>query len=102
MNVIKKEIVIDAPVEVVWRHVTDPEKIAGWLMPNDFEPTVGRAFTLDCKMQGKIACVVKELVPNKRLVYTFHSKETRIETQVAIGEWSVERHVVPHERVHAL
>ena len=84
MRIIKKEIVIDAPPPVVWKHVTDPQKIAGWLMPNDFEPAVGRAFTLDCQVQGKIACVVKEIVPLEKLVYSFHSQATRIETLVTI------------------
>jgi uncharacterized protein YndB with AHSA1/START domain len=84
MRIIKKEIVIDAPPSVVWKHVTDPEKIAGWLMPNDFEPSVGRAFTLDCEVQGKIACIVREIVPHEKLVYTFHSSATRIETLVTI------------------
>jgi len=46
MKIIKKEIVIDAPVAKVWKHLTDPEKIAGWLMPNDFEAVVGKHFVL--------------------------------------------------------
>jgi uncharacterized protein YndB with AHSA1/START domain len=84
MRIIKKEIVIDAPVAEVWRHITDPQKLAGWLMPNDFAPTVGRGFTLDCELQGRIACVLLELVPHKKLVYSFHSRETRVETLVTI------------------
>ena len=40
---IVKEILIDAPVAKVWLHLTDPKRIAGWLMPNDFELRVGRA-----------------------------------------------------------
>lgn len=30
----------------VWRALTDPEKIARWLMPNDFRLEVGHEFTL--------------------------------------------------------
>jgi uncharacterized protein YndB with AHSA1/START domain len=26
------------PPEKVWRALTDPELLASWLMPNDFEP----------------------------------------------------------------
>lgn len=84
MKIIKKEILIDAPIAKVWEHITDPEKIAGWLMPNDFEATVGRQFVLDCQQQGKVSCVVKEIVPQQRLVYSFQSKVTKIETLVAI------------------
>ena len=84
MRIIRKEVVIDAPVEKVWEHVTDPGKIAGWLMPNDFEATVGRPFQLDCDQEGMISCVVRELVRLQKLVYSFTSKEIRVETLVTI------------------
>jgi uncharacterized protein YndB with AHSA1/START domain len=84
MKIIKKEILIDAPAARVWEHITDPKKIAGWLMPNDFEARVGSEFSLDCKEQGTISCVVKELVPLQKLVYSFKSKATKIETLVTI------------------
>jgi uncharacterized protein YndB with AHSA1/START domain len=84
MKIIKKEILIDASPEKVWKHVTDPEKIAGWLMPNDFEPTVGREFSMQCPQQGKITCEVKEIVPHQKLVYAFHSQATKVQTLVTI------------------
>ena len=84
MKIVKREIVIDAPVSKVWKHVTDPEKISGWLMPNDFEAVVGKAFILDCAEQGKIACVVKQVIPEQKLVYSFTSKATKVETTVTI------------------
>lgn len=84
MKIIKKEIVIDAPVAKVWAHITDPGKIAGWLMPNDFEASVGKAFSMDCGTEGTIACVVKEMVPQQKLVYSFTSREIKVETTVTI------------------
>lgn len=84
MRIIKREIIIDAPVSKVWKHITDPEKLAGWLMPNDFEANVGKHFILDCEQQGKVSCVVKELIPERKLVYTFQSKVTKVETLVTI------------------
>jgi uncharacterized protein YndB with AHSA1/START domain len=84
MKEIKREMLIAAPAARVWEHITDPDKIAGWLMPNDFEPRAGREFTLDCNEQGKISCVVKEIVPLQKLVYSFQSKVTRIETLVTL------------------
>ena len=84
MKIIKKEIVIEAPVSKVWEHITDPKKIAGWLMPNDFEAAVGAKFFLDCQHLQKILCVVKEIVPNRKLVYSFSSKEIKVETLVTI------------------
>jgi uncharacterized protein YndB with AHSA1/START domain len=33
------------PPELVWRVLTDSELMARWLMPNDFKPEAGHAFT---------------------------------------------------------
>ena len=84
MKIIRKEILIDAPVAKVWEHITDQKKIAGWLMPNDFEATVGREFSLDCNEQGTVSCVVKEIVPMQKLVYSFKSKVTKVETLLTL------------------
>jgi len=84
MRIIKKEILIDASIAKVWEHITDSKKIAGWLMPNDFEAKVGKAFSLDCKEQGTISCVVKEIVPQQKLVYSFRSRATKIETLLTL------------------
>lgn len=84
MKQIKKEILISAPVGRVWEHITDPKKIAGWLMPNDFEPVAGREFSMTCEKQGKVSCTVKEIVPQRKLVYSFQSAVTKVETLVTI------------------
>ena len=84
MSVIKREILIAAPVARVWEHITDSKKIAGWLMPNNFEAAPGKEFFLDCQEQGKVSCVVKEIVPERKLVYSFQSRVTRVETLVTI------------------
>ncbi|MFI0464613.1 SRPBCC domain-containing protein [Saccharopolyspora sp. 5N102] len=34
------------PPSRVWRVLTDPQKLAQWLMPNDFRLEIGRPFTL--------------------------------------------------------
>jgi uncharacterized protein YndB with AHSA1/START domain len=84
MKIIKKEIVIEASAAKVWQHITDPQKIAGWLMPNDFEPNVGKRFFLECDHSGKIWCVVKEMVPNRKLVYSFQINNPNVDTLVTI------------------
>jgi uncharacterized protein YndB with AHSA1/START domain len=84
MKIIKKEIVINAPAAKVWEHITDARKLAGWLMPNDFEATVGKEFYLECKEQGRISCVVKEVLREQKLVYSFQSKVTKVETLLTI------------------
>jgi uncharacterized protein YndB with AHSA1/START domain len=41
---IRKEIFLPHPPEDVWAALTDPQALAEWLMPNNFEPVVGRKF----------------------------------------------------------
>jgi len=83
MKIIKKEIVINAPTAKVWEHITDSKKIAGWFKPNTFEARVGASFTIECHAdEGTMSGVVKEIVPQKKLVYTFLSKVTKVETLV--------------------
>jgi uncharacterized protein YndB with AHSA1/START domain len=53
-------------------------------MPNDFEATAGKNFSLDCQHQGKISCFVKEIIPLQKLVYSFQSKDIKVETLVTI------------------
>jgi uncharacterized protein YndB with AHSA1/START domain len=84
MHEIKKQILISAPAAEVWEHITNPKKIAGWLMPNDFEARVGKEFFMDCKGHEEVSCVVKEIVPLQRLVYSFKSRTTRVETLVTV------------------
>jgi uncharacterized protein YndB with AHSA1/START domain len=86
MKIIKKEIVIEAPAAKVWEHITDPKKIAGWFHPNTFEARVGAAFTIEgCEdKKGGIYGTVKEIVPQKKLVYSFRSDEIKVETMVTI------------------
>ena len=84
MRIIEREIFINATIARVWEHLTDSKRIAGWLMANNFEPVVGKEFVLDCQQQGKDACVVKEILPQQKLVYSFRSRVTRVETLVTI------------------
>lgn len=39
------------PPELVWRALTDPTLLGEWLMPNDFRPEVGHAFTMRSEPQ---------------------------------------------------
>jgi uncharacterized protein YndB with AHSA1/START domain len=85
MKIIKKEIVINAPVAKVWEHITDSKKIAGWFKPNNFEAKVGASFSIECHEEdGRVFGVVKEIVPQTKLVYSFQSKMTKVETLVTI------------------
>jgi uncharacterized protein YndB with AHSA1/START domain len=63
------------PPEKVWRALTESNLIEQWLMKNDFEPAVGRAFTLRMdpvpNWDGVIDCKVVAVEPSKTLSYTW-------------------------------
>lgn len=77
------------PPELVWTALTDPDELAQWLMPNDFQPRVGHTFTFRTRpapgFDGIVHCRVTELLPPRRLAYTW--KGGGIETVVT---WSLE------------
>ena len=61
------------PPDQVWLALTDPDKLAVWLMPNDFELTVGHRFTFrttpvpDAEFDGLVSCEVLEIDPRRLL-----------------------------------
>jgi uncharacterized protein YndB with AHSA1/START domain len=73
----KTDIVVDRtydhPVDRVWTALTTSQALAVWLMPNDFAPEVGRAFTFRTKpapgFDGTVHCRVVELQPPTRMVW---------------------------------
>ncbi len=75
-----------APPQRVWQALTDPALLARWLMPNDFEPKVGKRFTFapDCpaSWEGNVACEVLELVPGQRMVWSWHTKGMERPTRI--------------------
>jgi uncharacterized protein YndB with AHSA1/START domain len=60
----------------VWRALTQSALIADWLMPNDFEPVVGKAFTLRTNptphWNGIVTGEVLAVEPMSRLVYSWY------------------------------
>ena len=71
------EVTYPHPPERVWHALTDAQAIAGWLMPNNFEPRVGHKFQFRTKpmpgWDGIVNCEVLECDPPRRLVYTWKS-----------------------------
>lgn len=81
-----KEITIDAPVSRVWDALTKKEQIAKWLMPSDnFELTVGATFNMTGSSKGveyPHICTITEIVPEKKLSYTWAVKDKLSDTLV--------------------
>jgi uncharacterized protein YndB with AHSA1/START domain len=42
-------VVYPHPIDQVWAALTSSAALAAWLMPNDFQPEVGRTFTFTTK-----------------------------------------------------
>jgi uncharacterized protein YndB with AHSA1/START domain len=67
------------PPEIVWEYLTTSELMAQWLMPNDFLPIVGHDFQFrippipSMDFDGVIYCKVLEMVPPKKLTYSWKS-----------------------------
>lgn len=63
------------PPEKVWRALTDSDRIARWLMPNDFAPVVGNRFTFRTGARpgfdGIVRCEVLELVPERLMRWSW-------------------------------
>lgn len=63
--------------EKLWRALTDPTLLAHWLLPNDFEPAIGRPFQFRNEpvgsWDGVIDCKVLALEPQQRLTYSWRA-----------------------------
>jgi uncharacterized protein YndB with AHSA1/START domain len=74
-----QSVTIDQPVnaspEQVWERIATPEGIARWWCPGDIAPVLGHEFTMDMEKWGQIHCRVIEVVPQRKLAYTFEDFE---------------------------
>lgn len=92
MDAIRRSITIDAPIDLVWVHLTQSDRIAAWLMPNTFEPEAGARFTMDCPpgigSGAPVTCQIREIKPpaagRARLVYSWEIDQPEIETLLTI------------------
>ncbi|MBV8681963.1 MAG: SRPBCC domain-containing protein [Caulobacteraceae bacterium] len=58
------------PPEKIWRALTQPHLLEGWLMKNDFSPVVGHRFRFSADW-GSVDCQVLAVEPNRTLSYTW-------------------------------
>lgn len=84
MSTVRVQRVYPHPTERVWRALTDAERLAVWLMPNDFEPRVGHAFTLTTEpgpgFDGVVRCEVLDLDAPRSMTWSW--KGGPIDTRV--------------------
>ena len=94
---IKNEWIYEQSPNEVWEYLTQPELITLWLMPNNFKPIVGHQFQFQTKpiptldLDGIFHCMVLEVVPSKKLSYTWKGGSGNgIFTLDTICEWVLE------------
>ena len=73
---VRKEVFLPHPPEDVWLALTDPQALAEWLMPNNFEPVAGHKFRFHVDPMpgpypGGSECQVLEVDAPRRLAYTW-------------------------------
>jgi uncharacterized protein YndB with AHSA1/START domain len=74
---IKHQLFFQHPPRAVWEYLTNAELMQLWLMKNDFEPVKGHEFTFrtnpapSLDFDGIVYCKVLEIVPFKRLSYSW-------------------------------
>jgi uncharacterized protein YndB with AHSA1/START domain len=70
--VVVKEIEIDAPPEVVFGYLTDPDKMVLWLgLAAELDPRPGGIFRVDPNGRDRLLGEFVEVVPYSRVVFTW-------------------------------
>jgi uncharacterized protein YndB with AHSA1/START domain len=87
------EYELAAPPSKVWRALTEPKLLAIWLMQNNIAPVVGHRFRFHAQPQGDwngiVDCEVLEVLPERRLVYTWNGGSANNENYGHILETTV-------------
>ncbi|WP_436372273.1 SRPBCC family protein [Cytobacillus sp. BC1816] len=65
---IKQTVILNAPIEKVWKKVSTAEGIEAWFMPNDFKAELGYEFHIQSPF-GPSPCKVTELDEPNRLSF---------------------------------
>jgi len=72
------ERVYNAPVEIIWKALTDPDQMRQWYFNvSDFRPEVGFIFSFEGGKDDLVYvhfCQVTEVIPERKLTYSWRFK----------------------------
>jgi len=98
---IRHSVLVNAPINKVWRAVSTADGLSAWFMPNDLEAVVGHEFQLNAGPFGLSPCKVTLVeVPHclsfnwgKDWTLTFElvSREEQTEVTVIHSGWSADQ-----------
>ncbi|MEP6682799.1 MAG: SRPBCC domain-containing protein, partial [Parafilimonas sp.] len=95
-NSINHTLFFPNPPVAVWEYLTNSELMELWLMKNDFKPEVGHDFQFrtnplpNFNFDGIVYCKVLEIVPNKKLTYSWKGGPAKGEITIdTIVEWTL-------------
>lgn len=87
MQPIIKEVSINAPLAIVWDAITNQEQMKEWYFDiAGFEAVPGHAFDFWAECDGEAylhICKVREVIPLKKISYTWRYEQTKGETLVS-------------------
>jgi uncharacterized protein YndB with AHSA1/START domain len=92
---IKHTIFYNHPPADVWEYLTRPELIEQWLMKTDLQPVVGHEFTFTTRplpqynFDGIMKCKVTEVIPNKKLSYTWKGGMNGVVSLDSVVVWTL-------------
>ena len=104
MATIEVDQFLAQPPDQVWHALTDPDQLARWLMPNDFQPAVGHQFTFRTEpvprhgFDGIVHCQVLDLDPPRLLRFSWRGG--RLDTVVSwrlVPEGAGTRLLITHD-----
>jgi len=94
---IKHQLFFPHPLAAVWEYLTNAELMELWLMKNDFQPIVGHEFQFrtnphpDVDFGGTFYCKVLEIVPFKKLSYSWRCDSVDGKTNIdSIVNWELQ------------
>lgn len=92
---ITHRIFYNHPPSDVWEFLTKPELIEQWLMKTDLQPVLGHEFTFTTRplpqfnFDGIMNCKITEVIPNKKLSYTWKGGMNGVVSLDSVVEWTL-------------